>query len=814
MNTIRSSTPVLRSRTNGSLISSTCNAQRTRTRSKMLGGRNNNNNNRSNDQRKLATNKRALPETEYPEEVYEDDPLADKPEAEIVDDPPPAKRPLFQLLTDEDPLLPVQSVKSRDSETAEKIYVQHTDAPKDVCIRKINGIKSKPYRPSANQIQIKSLHSKTRSSQRFIWSSEATVRLLQLWEKHLDEFRGKKKNTIIYKEMEHQMRDFGEPSQSEIKGKMDNLSRKYRLEAEKLRATGVRSQWLLFHTIQKLLIGTNAVNVFEDIMFEKNGSSNILSTDLGSDDNEMHSWMDSPASSYKNGRQEEGEIDDHPHEDHLAKNDHKVDPEDLKEDQYERFTSSPEFKSELNMKDSLSGRLLEIEEEKLSIEREKLKVMKAAVRELSAFHRDILQHFKQRYFMVFTFLAGWYFVSLSALITSVMADEMETRKIFINNQQNGAKPKESQREIAQKIKNGEYKLLRKDQRSTVWKVYRVIMGPDGKTLRTSFFCTGCNRVLKSGHGNTSNLRIHKCHVDYMRQLHSGRDARNVLEKHQDSNSYPQLEYTQEELRKRRYRKDNPTRHEWCANGTKMLLQLWATYIEDLRGRRKNCHVHREMAEKMKQFGANATEVKAKMDNLTKKYRKEAKDVKLFGRPSKWEHFYRLQSLLIGTKAVDLSSNFTFNSAASTDDDVHDMDSASENIGEAYAEEDQEDNSQDGLIKEEEEEEDEYVSDNMIEEIEVPSGRPSVEKYAKPDMAEEPELPSERPCLENYEEELDKQNLTIEQTYKAKRKREARLLEIEEEKLAIEREKLKTMKYLKQELSSFHKDMFRLLSQNN
>ncbi|EDW35223.1 GL15726 [Drosophila persimilis] len=265
----------------------------------------------------------------------------------------------------------MQAVESRDNETSQKFYVRLTDAPKDVCIRQINSIRStptkkteKPYRPSA--------YSTARSSQRFIWRSEATCRLLQLWEQHLTEFRGKKRNTEIYKEMENQMRDFGAPSHVEIKGKMDNLSRKYRQEAEKLRSTGARSKWVLFHTIQKLLIGTKSVNVFEDIMFEKN------------------------APSYENHRQEDNELDDHPHEDTLGKNYLIEETEGFNDDQYERATSSPDFQSELNRKESLSDRLLEIEEEKLSIEREKLKVMKAAVKELSAFHRDIMQHLEQK----------------------------------------------------------------------------------------------------------------------------------------------------------------------------------------------------------------------------------------------------------------------------------------------------------------------------------------------------------------------------------------------------------------------------------
>jgi len=47
--------------------------------------------------------------------------------------------------------------------------------------------------------------------------------------------------------------------------------------------------------------------------------------------------------------------------------------------------------------------------------------------------------------------------------------------------------------------------------------------------------------------------------------------------------------------------------------------------------------------------------------------------------------------------------------------------------------------------------------------------------------------------------------------RTKRKRTARLMEIEEEKLIIERKKCKLMKFFVREMSSFHKDFMDLLS---
>lgn len=63
---------------------------------------------------------------------------------------------------------------------------------------------------------------------------------------------------------------------------------------------------------------------------------------------------------------------------------------------------------------------------------------------------------------------------------------------------------------------------KKNKRSSVWNVYREIARPDGSKLKWRYYCLGCNRVMQSTGGTTSNLRIHKCHVRYIKQ-HS-RDA--------------------------------------------------------------------------------------------------------------------------------------------------------------------------------------------------------------------------------------------------------------------------------------------------
>lgn len=73
---------------------------------------------------------------------------------------------------------------------------------------------------------------------------------------------------------------------------------------------------------------------------------------------------------------------------------------------------------------------------------------------------------------------------------------------------------ESNQVISAKVLRGEYRLLRRKQRGSVWKVYREIVRTDGAIINGLYFCTGCKRVMRSF--NTSNLRTHKCHVDYLR----------------------------------------------------------------------------------------------------------------------------------------------------------------------------------------------------------------------------------------------------------------------------------------------------------
>ncbi|KAH8239798.1 hypothetical protein KR032_007974 [Drosophila birchii] len=99
-----------------------------------------------------------------------------------------------------------------------------------------------------------------------------------------------------------------------------------------------------------------------------------------------------------------------------------------------------------------------------------------------------------------------------------MSVHIRSKKMFIiNAPDEEEKCTEAQLDILLKINTGEYRLVKKNKRSSVWNVYREIARSDGTKLKWRYFCLGCKRVMQSSGGTTSNLRIHKCHVRFIKQ---------------------------------------------------------------------------------------------------------------------------------------------------------------------------------------------------------------------------------------------------------------------------------------------------------
>ncbi|KAH8361662.1 hypothetical protein KR084_012535 [Drosophila pseudotakahashii] len=86
-------------------------------------------------------------------------------------------------------------------------------------------------------------------------------------------------------------------------------------------------------------------------------------------------------------------------------------------------------------------------------------------------------------------------------------------------------------DIHEKIKIGVYKLAVNDKstRSTVWRVYRKIQKDDGSFLENVLYCIGCKSIMSFTHKSTTNLRRHRCHLQYLKKqafygYNSGRES--------------------------------------------------------------------------------------------------------------------------------------------------------------------------------------------------------------------------------------------------------------------------------------------------
>ncbi|KAH8327871.1 hypothetical protein KR067_001186 [Drosophila pandora] len=333
---------------------------------------------------------------------------------------PSRKRPFHSVASDE-----ASRPKVGRPRKIPTLVEPYPEQPKDACIRQINGDPLPVKREFVHQATTYARcrtdtlgHQLYTKTERHVWKKDAIQMFLQLWAQHIKDLRGTKKNCVVYREMEKQMSEFG-PSHFEIKTKMDNMSRKYRLEAEKVRETGQPSNWEYFHRIQSLLIGTKSVDVFEEIMFENKVPTN-LSPELESDDemdldsikeevdidqsvNEAHNFNDAHESSLErslqNSPEPSPELQEPADEDEEEEEEQEQEAALDLEDQYEE--DLPERRPEKDFARShamkyRSNRLLQIEEEKLAIEREKLQVMKDALKELASFHKDLMGLFKQK----------------------------------------------------------------------------------------------------------------------------------------------------------------------------------------------------------------------------------------------------------------------------------------------------------------------------------------------------------------------------------------------------------------------------------
>ncbi|KAH8296655.1 hypothetical protein KR054_009480 [Drosophila jambulina] len=74
-------------------------------------------------------------------------------------------------------------------------------------------------------------------------------------------------------------------------------------------------------------------------------------------------------------------------------------------------------------------------------------------------------------------------------------------------------------DVHNKIESGVYKLAMNDKstRSTVWRVYRKIERDDGSFMENVLYCIGCKSIMSFVHKSTTNLRRHRCHLQYLKK---------------------------------------------------------------------------------------------------------------------------------------------------------------------------------------------------------------------------------------------------------------------------------------------------------
>ncbi|XP_052848939.1 uncharacterized protein LOC128260179 isoform X1 [Drosophila gunungcola] len=411
--------------------------------------------------------------------------------------------------------------------------------------------------------------------------------------------------------------------------------------------------------------------------------------------------------------------------------------------------------------------------------------------------------------------------------------------------QDESKYQETTKEVSLKVLSGAYRLLRRKQGSTVWKVYREIVRSDGAIINGLYFCTGCKRVMRSF--NTSNLRTHKCHVDFLRQTLSpnagtfsdvASSVQEVCMGTWATSSPDELNYRgtfQNASPPARRRNGNyPQPAEWSFHATELLLQFWAQNVADLRDSKKRVRVIWKITGEMKTLGFTFTEIKNKLDDIAQQYRREVHMEKTTGKPSQWEFFETIKRIIDSDikpvenkpRGSDKPGNGTIMitisklDGSSKDKKVENRPKRSDNSGNGsiklnahnkYSEYHNTSLKDKKYFMELNDEPTEPDDDYLCNDLEQSQEDVDELSELKDNIIREIEESSTVHSQENYEEELDQQNSTIKEMKRAKRKRSARMMEIQEEKLVIERKKCKLMKFFVNEMSAFRNSLYGLLN---
>ncbi|XP_018799246.1 PREDICTED: uncharacterized protein LOC108977788 [Bactrocera latifrons] len=110
---------------------------------------------------------------------------------------------------------------------------------------------------------------------------------------------------------------------------------------------------------------------------------------------------------------------------------------------------------------------------------------------------------------------------------------------------------------------------------------------------------------------------------------------------------------------------------WSDRAETLLIELWQTKISAFRGPRKNNHILEEMAMELQQQGVHftAAEIKSKMHNLSRRYRKEKTAVlSTGGSPSQWPLYDKMRAVLLPYVSYNAQSLMEESFQSSTNSD--------------------------------------------------------------------------------------------------------------------------------------------------
>lgn len=97
---------------------------------------------------------------------------------------------------------------------------------------------------------------------RVFWTTDMEMFLLCVWKEYAEALRKSRKHSQVYVLMEKAFKDseFNNVSAEEIRTKICNFSKRYRLETRKFQSTGERSQWQFYSEINNIINSLTTTN--------------------------------------------------------------------------------------------------------------------------------------------------------------------------------------------------------------------------------------------------------------------------------------------------------------------------------------------------------------------------------------------------------------------------------------------------------------------------------------------------------------------------------------------------------------------------